>query len=81
MARSALLAGRAAPSGAPAAVDRAVCACFGVGMASLRAAILGRHLTTTDAIGAALGAGTNCGSCLPEIKEILRDARADAAAA
>jgi assimilatory nitrate reductase catalytic subunit len=24
-------------------------------------------------IGAALGAGTNCGSCIPELKRILND--------
>jgi assimilatory nitrate reductase catalytic subunit len=76
-ARSGLLAGQAT---AACAVDRAVCACFGVGFATLRGAILDRRLTDTDAVGAALGAGTNCGSCLPEIREILRDAHADAAA-
>jgi assimilatory nitrate reductase catalytic subunit len=40
-----------------------------------------RRLTDEEAVGAALGAGTNCGSCLPEIREILRDSHADAAAA
>ncbi|MBR0669380.1 nitrate reductase [Roseomonas hellenica] len=76
-ARGALLAGRSAPGGGVA--ERAICACFGVGVTTLRAAILDRRLMTTDAIGAALGAGTNCGSCLPEIREILRDTHADAA--
>ena len=38
-----------------------------------------RRLMTTASIGAALGAGTHCGSCLPEIREILRDTHADAA--
>lgn len=78
-ARSALLAGRATASAC--ATDRAVCACFGMGFATLRAAILDRRLMDTDAVGAALGAGTNCGSCLPEIREILRDAHASATAA
>ena len=76
--RGALLAGRTGPAQA-AAAEPAVCACFGLGLATLRAAILDRRLTSTDAIGAALGAGTNCGSCLPELREILRDAHADAA--
>jgi assimilatory nitrate reductase catalytic subunit len=76
-ARGALLAGRAAPGAA--VVERSVCACFSVGVTVLRAAILDQNLTTTDAVGAALGAGTNCGSCLPEIREILRDAHADTA--
>jgi assimilatory nitrate reductase catalytic subunit len=29
-------------------------------------------LTSLSEIGAALGAGTNCGSCLPELQQILR---------
>ncbi|MDJ0391347.1 nitrate reductase [Roseomonas sp. E05] len=76
-ARSGLLAGRAAT--AACATDRAVCTCFGIGLGALRAAILERRLTDAEAVGAALGAGTNCGSCLPEIREILRDIHADAA--
>ncbi|MCO6418457.1 molybdopterin-dependent oxidoreductase, partial [Siccirubricoccus sp. KC 17139] len=79
-ARGALLAGRITGGAAPTA-DRAVCACFGVGLAALRAAILDRRLTTTEAVGAAIGAGSNCGSCLAEIREILRDLHANAAAA
>jgi assimilatory nitrate reductase catalytic subunit len=30
-------------------------------------------LDSLAGIGAALKAGTNCGSCIPELKEILRD--------
>ena len=30
---------------------------------------------TTAEIGVVLGAGTNCGSCIPELEEILRDVR------
>ncbi|TDH61389.1 nitrate reductase [Dankookia rubra] len=76
-ARPGLLAGRAL-SAKPA--ERNVCACFGVGVATIRAAILDRRMTTVAEIGAALSAGTNCGSCVPELREILRDAHADAAA-
>jgi assimilatory nitrate reductase catalytic subunit len=30
-------------------------------------------LTEAAEIGTALKAGTNCGSCIPELKDILRD--------
>jgi assimilatory nitrate reductase catalytic subunit len=55
-----------------------------VGLGVLRRAIRARRLTSVAEIGDVLRAGTNCGSCLPELKEILRDAhddrRADTAA-
>jgi assimilatory nitrate reductase catalytic subunit len=38
--------------------------------------IASRRLTTIAEIGAALRAGTNCGSCIPELQAILRDAQA-----
>ncbi len=65
--------------------DRTVCACFAVGLAAIHDAIAREGLATTAAIGRALRAGTNCGSCLPEIRAILalakpgRDAGAVAA--
>jgi assimilatory nitrate reductase catalytic subunit len=77
-ARPALLAGRA--GGAASACGRTVCACFAVGLATLREAIVARRLTSVADIGTALRAGTNCGSCIPELKEIIRDAHATAAA-
>ncbi len=51
-----------------------VCACFGVGLNVIRAAIAG-GAANTDEIGKALRAGTNCGSCLPELKRIVSDGR------
>jgi assimilatory nitrate reductase catalytic subunit len=51
-----------------------VCACFGVGASAIRAAIE-KDATSVEAIGAALRAGTNCGSCLPELKRMLSDER------
>ena len=50
-----------------------VCACFSVGVEKLRTAIATQHLTTVADIGTALKAGTNCGSCIPELKKLLRD--------
>jgi len=64
-----VLAGRA-PG---AQVDRGpiVCACFDVGMRTIVSAIRDQQLADVPAIGAALGAGTNCGSCRPALAQIL----------
>ncbi len=75
--RLALLAGR--PAGAPVDQGAIVCACFAVGLRTLHRAIREDGLSSVDAIGAALKAGTNCGSCIPELKQILRAAAAPAA--
>ena len=48
-----------------------VCACLNVGMNTIRQAIIEGGLITVDALGAALGAGTNCGSCRPELAALL----------
>jgi assimilatory nitrate reductase catalytic subunit len=48
-----------------------VCACFGVGLNVIRAAIKTGAAASVEDIGTALRAGTNCGSCLPELKRIL----------
>jgi assimilatory nitrate reductase catalytic subunit len=55
-----------------------VCACFSVGLATIRDAIRSGAASSVEAIGAALRAGTNCGSCLPELKRIVAEARAAA---
>ncbi|MBB6251963.1 molybdopterin-dependent oxidoreductase [Nitrospirillum iridis] len=70
-ARPSLLSGRP-PAGVKAG-GRTVCACFSVGLVTIQDAIVARRLTTPEEIGACLKAGTNCGSCVPELKEILRD--------
>ena len=67
--RGALLAGR--PLGAGMDSGPLVCSCFGVGRNTLRAAMAEYGLTSTQQIGARLRAGTNCGSCLPEIVAIV----------
>jgi assimilatory nitrate reductase catalytic subunit len=48
-----------------------VCACFGVGLNTIRNAILSGGASNAEDIGKALRAGTNCGSCLPELKKIV----------
>ena len=47
-----------------------VCACFGVGRNTIGDAISGGACSVA-AIGASLKAGTNCGSCIPELKRML----------
>lgn len=49
-----------------------VCACFNVGINTIRTAIANQGLTSVDAIGQALQAGTNCGSCRSELSAILK---------
>ncbi|MDK3073688.1 molybdopterin-dependent oxidoreductase [Sedimentitalea sp. JM2-8] len=48
-----------------------LCSCFGVGVNSIVAAVETRGLMSVDAVGEALQAGTNCGSCRPEIAALL----------
>ncbi len=74
--RFALLSGRN-PGGGGAGPT--VCACFGVGLNAIRVAFTA-GAATAEEIGLQLKAGTNCGSCLPEIRRIGAQARASAAA-
>jgi assimilatory nitrate reductase catalytic subunit len=70
--RQALLLGRA-PTGA-SDPGPLVCACNGVRRAALMHAIRHEGCTTPQALGASLGAGTSCGSCLPELRALLATA-------
>jgi assimilatory nitrate reductase catalytic subunit len=47
-----------------------VCACFGVGRTTICDAIVAGAGTAVE-IGARLKAGTNCGSCIPELKRLI----------
>ncbi len=53
-----------------------VCACFAIDEAAIRDAIRTGGLTGTAEIGQVLRAGTNCGSCIPELKKLLAAASA-----
>ncbi len=72
-----VLAGRA-PG---AAVDNGpiICSCFDIGMRTIVAAIRDRQLADVAAIGAAVGAGTNCGSCRPALARLLTEEKTHAA--
>jgi assimilatory nitrate reductase catalytic subunit len=76
-ARRILLSGRSADGVASA--GPIVCACFSVGVAAIRAALQAGAATSVEGIGEALRAGTNCGSCLPELKRLLADVRLETA--
>ena len=68
--RKALLSGKS-----PAGVEdcgRTVCACFGVGEKTILKAIQQHKLTDAAEVGKLLKAGTNCGSCVSEIKNLLQ---------
>ncbi len=54
-----------------------VCACFGVGRNAICDAIAG-GARTPAAIGAKLKAGTNCGSCVPELKQLIAESGGEA---
>jgi assimilatory nitrate reductase catalytic subunit len=64
-----LLAGRAATP----APDRGpiICVCFDVGLNTILESIASGGLTSVEAVGAAISAGTNCGSCRPAIARLL----------
>jgi assimilatory nitrate reductase catalytic subunit len=65
----ALLAGR--PAIPPPDRGAIVCVCFDVGMKTILSAIADQRLTNVAAVGEALAAGTNCGSCRPAIARLL----------
>ncbi len=48
-----------------------VCACFGVGEDAIVCAIRDRGIVTAEGVGRSIRAGTGCGSCVPEIKELI----------
>ncbi len=71
-------------SGRPAAGVRVngpiVCTCFGVGLTAIREVLASRAATSVEGIGEILRAGTNCGSCLPELKKVVALERSEAPA-
>jgi assimilatory nitrate reductase catalytic subunit len=71
--RRAVLAGRDA--GQSVETGPVVCACHGVGRGTIEAAIVA-GCRTTRTLGERLKAGTNCGSCLPELRALLAGAAA-----
>jgi assimilatory nitrate reductase catalytic subunit len=75
--RGSLLAGAAASS---APVGPIICACHQVGRAAIVEAIVARSLSSPEEIGRLLKAGTNCGSCVPELRALLHECASGAPA-
>jgi len=73
--RAMLLSGRSGAGRTSA--GPVICACFGVGRTTICDAIAGGARSAAD-IGARLKAGTNCGSCIPELKRLIAQAAIDA---
>jgi assimilatory nitrate reductase catalytic subunit len=48
-----------------------ICSCFGVGLAAICNAVTADGAKSAADIGRRLRAGTNCGSCLPELRSIV----------
>ena len=69
--RRTLLSGRSAEGMASA--GPVICACFGIGRDTICDAIAA-GATSAAEIGARLKAGTNCGSCIPELKRLIAQA-------
>ncbi len=57
---------------------RTVCSCFGIGENTIRAAIAG-GCTTLQEVTRKLKAGGNCGSCVPDIKQLIEKSHRGAA--
>lgn len=77
-ARASLLAGR--PADGAASMGPVICACFSVGRDALVRAISNQEVTSVKEIGKLLQAGTNCGSCIPELNGLLAEHRPEAEA-
>ncbi len=71
--RFGLLAGQPAVAGADEGAT--ICSCFGVGLNRIVGAIESGKASSVQALGEVLKCGTNCGSCVPELKKILARAR------
>lgn len=69
--RAGLLMGQ--PADPRADTGPIVCSCFGVGRKAICEAIGRDRLTTTQDVGQKLRAGTNCGSCIAEIRTLLAE--------
>jgi len=67
--RPSLLAG--GPAQRDGAAAGIVCACFSVARSVLVDVIRAQSLTTAAEIGRILGAGTSCGSCVPELNALI----------
>ncbi|NRR29164.1 molybdopterin-dependent oxidoreductase [Oxalobacteraceae bacterium] len=73
--RVGLLVGQPVEKGAD--VGPTVCSCFGVGRNTICEAIRDNDLQSVAQVTACVKAGGNCGSCVPELKKLLVETRAE----
>lgn len=73
--RARLLSGT--PRRSPENPGQIVCACFSIGINMIVKAVEEQGLYTLEAIGKALGAGTNCRSCVSELRRSIKRVRTD----
>ncbi|WP_374665643.1 molybdopterin-dependent oxidoreductase [Ramlibacter sp.] len=76
-----LLAPGATPPAALPARERQVCTCFNVGAPAIQAHLAQCGGTSDERLASLQGAlrcGTNCGSCLPELRRLVRETQAQA---
>jgi len=66
-----LLSGRSNDASEDAGVN--ICACFGVGKNTIVRMINEMNINSVEEIGKSLKAGTNCGSCIPELTALLNN--------
>lgn len=67
--RQSLLSGK--PNNEQEDAGRIICACYQVGVKTIQHGIEQLGLTSVEGIGDKLKAGTNCGSCIPELRKLL----------
>ncbi|MEM6408796.1 MAG: nitrate reductase [Pseudomonadota bacterium] len=67
------------PGAGQVAPGATICACMSVGINTLRQAIAD-GAGSVEALGACTGAGTNCGSCKPELKALVQEQQTKLAA-
>jgi assimilatory nitrate reductase catalytic subunit len=65
-----VVAGSSVKGGTGEDCGRTICVCFDVGLETIRDAVRS-GANSVAALGAEYRAGTNCGSCLPELKRII----------
>ncbi len=67
-----LIAGMACQPASTSVGGEVVCACFATTDEDIQQGVEHLGLESTDAVAAELGAGGNCGSCLPEVRQLIK---------
>jgi len=50
-----------------------ICACYNVGINTIMATITEQKIVSVEHLGKVLNAGTNCGSCIPELSQLIEN--------